>query len=91
MATTKVRTNVYLDSEIKSRAQEIFSKYGMGLSDAFNIFLAQTVMENGIPFELKLPNKETLQTIKDAREGKNMVKISLNELKKEISVNSGGS
>ena len=85
-ATTgeKIRTNVYLDKKTKEQAQEIFKQYGMGLSDAFNIFLTQSVMERGIPFEIKIPNDETAQTIQDAREGKNMTKISLDELKEEI-------
>jgi DNA-damage-inducible protein J len=83
-ANKKTRTNVYLDSEMKKKAQEIFKQYGMGLSDAFNIFLAQSVMQRGIPFEIKIPNDETAQVIKEAREGKNMTKISLDELKKEV-------
>ncbi len=80
----KVRTNVYLDAKIKRKAQDIFKQYGMGLSDAFNIFLAQVVMQRGIPFDIKIPNDETIKTIKDAREGKNMSKVSIEELKKEI-------
>lgn len=80
----KTRTNVYLDTEMKEKAKEIFKQYGMGLSDAFNIFLSQSVMERGIPFEIKIPNNETVQAIKDAREGKNMTKISLDDLKKEF-------
>jgi DNA-damage-inducible protein J len=83
-ANEKTRTNVYLDTEMKKKAQEIFKQYGMGLSDAFNIFLAQSVMQRGIPFEIKIPNDETAQVIKDAREGRNMTKISLDELKKEV-------
>ena len=79
----KVRTNVYLDAKTKQKAQEIFKQYSMGLSDAFNIFLSQTVLERGIPFKIKIPNKETRQVIKDAREGKNMTKISIDELKKK--------
>lgn len=87
MTTTtneKTRTNVYLDTAMKKKAQEIFKQYGMGLSDAFNIFLSQSVMEKGIPFQIKIPNEETAQVIKDAREGKNMTKVSLDDLKKEI-------
>jgi len=85
-ATTneKTRTNVYLDTAMKKEAQKIFKQYGMGLSDAFNIFLSQSVMEKGIPFQIKIPNEETAQVIQDAREGKNMTKVSLDELKKEI-------
>jgi DNA-damage-inducible protein J len=69
---------------MKKKAQEIFKQYGLGLSDAFNIFLTQSVMEKGIPFQIKIPNDETAQVIKEARAGKNMTKVSLNELKKEV-------
>ena len=82
-AVNKVRTNVYLDVDIKSKAQEILNQYGIGLSDAFNIFLTQTVLEKGIPFEIKIPNKKTKETILDARNGINMSKVSLEDLKKE--------
>ncbi len=83
-ANEKTRTNVYLDTAMKKKAQEIFKQYGMGLSDAFNIFLSQSVMEKGIPFQIKIPNKETAEVIKDAREGKNMTKVSLEDLKEEV-------
>ena len=36
--TNKVRTNVYLDATTKQKAQEIFKQYGLGLSEAFNIY-----------------------------------------------------
>lgn len=80
----KTRTNVYLDTNMKKQAQKIFKQYGMGLSDAFNIFLSQSVMEKGIPFQIKIPNEDTAKVIQDAREGKNMTKVSLDDLKKEI-------
>ena len=83
-ASNKIRTNVYLDADIKKKAQEIFKQYGMGLSDAFNIFLAQSVMQRGIPFEIKIPNENIAKVIKDARDGKNMSKISIEELKEDI-------
>ncbi len=41
-------------------------------------------MKNGIPFEVKIPNEETAKTIQEARDGKNMNKVSLDDLKKEI-------
>ena len=81
----KIRTNVYLDESLKQQAQEIFKHYHIGLSDAFNIFLAQSVMQKGIPFEIKIPNDETLKTIKEARVGKNIKQVTLEEFKKDIS------
>lgn len=65
----KVRTNVYLDAAMKGKAQEIFKMYGMGLSDAFNMFLSQSVLEKGIPFEIKIPNDETLQAMQEVENG----------------------
>ena len=61
MTTTsnKIRTNVYLDANNKIKAQEIFKQYGIGLSEAFNIFLTQSILERGIPFEIKIPNEKT--------------------------------
>ncbi len=58
-ATTneKTRTNIYLDTAMKKEAQKIFKQYGMGLSDALNIFLSQSVMEKGIPFQIKRQHK----------------------------------
>ena len=41
-------------------------------------------MQRGIPFEIKIPNEETAKVIKDARDGKNMSKISIEELKEDI-------
>lgn len=80
----KVRTNVYLDANMKEKAQDIFKTYGMGLSDAFNMFLSQSVLERGIPFQIKIPNDVTLQAMKDVDENKNMQELSLEELKQEM-------
>jgi len=49
-----------------------------------NSFLAQSVMQRSIPFEIKKPNKETTKVIKDARDCKNMSKISIKKLKEDI-------
>lgn len=74
----KVRTNVYLDADIKAKAQEIFKQYGIGLSDAFNIFLTQAVLERGIPFEIKIPNDETIKAMQEIEDG-NSESLSLEE------------
>jgi len=71
MATNKIRTNIYIDKDIKEEAQKLFSKFNISLSDAINLFLTQSVLNRGIPFEVKIPNRETQQTIKEAREIKN--------------------
>jgi len=83
MTAHKVRTNVYLDSNMKEQAKQIFKKYGVSLSDAINMFLTQSVIERGLPFELKLPNEETIQAIEDARKCINSDTLTLEELENE--------
>ncbi|WXU00713.1 MAG: hypothetical protein Ctma_1442 [Catillopecten margaritatus gill symbiont] len=82
----KSRTNVYLNKVKKEEAKAIFKEYGMGLSDAINIFLTQAVYEKGIPFQVKLPeksyipNEETAQVIKEAEAGIGIKETTLDEL-----------
>jgi len=87
---TKVRTNVYLDRELKEKAKELFKEYGLSLSDALNIFLAQVVKRKELPLEEVIP-KETLEVIKEAREGKNMRQLTFEELKEIVNETAGGS
>lgn len=39
--TQKVRSNVYLDTELKELAREMFKNYGLSLSDGINFLLKQ--------------------------------------------------
>ena len=83
MVIEKIRTNVYLDSNLKKQAKEIYKQYGLSLSEAVNIFLAQSVFNRGIPFEIKIPNDETLQAINDVETGENYEEVTLEELSKK--------
>lgn len=61
--------NIRTDKEIKVAAEKIFAELGLTMTTAVNIFLRQTIRENGIPFELKLnvPNDTTLAAIEEGR------------------------
>ena len=39
--TQKIRSNVYLDTELKEIAREMFKNYGLSLSDGINFLLKQ--------------------------------------------------
>ncbi len=68
--------NIRVDSEVKDSAKKIFSELGLDLTTAVNIFLRQSIRENGIPFDLRLdiPNQETKKAIKEAEQGVGMSK-----------------
>lgn len=70
MASTKSTTNISIrmDSDLKAKADELFSELGMNISTAFNIFVRQSLREGGIPFDIKVeqPNKETIAAMLEA-------------------------
>lgn len=61
--------NIRTDKEVKLAAEKIFEALGLNMTTAVNMFLRQTIRENGIPFELKLsvPNDTTLAAIEEGR------------------------
>jgi len=44
--------NIRVDSEIKSKAHEVFTTLGLDMTTAINIFLRQAIQRRGIPFEV---------------------------------------
>lgn len=64
--------NIRIDPSTKQDAERLFSSFGLTVTDAVNVFLNQSLMEGGFPFEIKWPryNAETEQAISDARKGK---------------------
>lgn len=59
--------NLRIDPEIKSKAEKLFSSFGITITDAINIFLHKSIMEGGLPFEVKQPhyNAETDAAMKE--------------------------
>ncbi len=59
--------NIRTDKAVKAAAERIFEELGLNMTTAVNIFLRQTIRENGIPFELKLsvPNEETAAAMEE--------------------------
>lgn len=62
--------NIRIDPDIKEQAEQLFSQFGITITDAINMFLYQSLNYGGIPFELKTdkPNAFTLSAMKEADE-----------------------
>jgi DNA-damage-inducible protein J len=46
-----------MNEDLKGQADELFSKLGMNLSTAMNLFLRSAVRYGGIPFNLQISRK----------------------------------
>ncbi len=78
----KETTSVKLDKEAKDEAKRIFKQLGLTMGEAFNLFLYQVKMNNGLPFEVKIPNKTTKKAMEETRKGKNIEAFSLEDIKR---------
>lgn len=66
----KISTSISIDADVKVQAQELFADFGLDLSTAINIFLRQSIRENGIPFAIQreVPNADTIVAMKEAED-----------------------
>ena len=62
----------------------MFKKLHISLSDAINLFLTQSVLEQGLPFQVKIPNTETIKAIEDVENGIGLEEITLKQLKQNM-------
>jgi DNA-damage-inducible protein J len=62
--------HIRIDPETKSGAEQIYSAFGLTLSDAITMFLRQSIFTGGLPFELRQPryNAETEAAIQEAND-----------------------
>lgn len=60
--------NIRIDPETKQDAEKLFKNFGITVSDAVNIFLRQSLMVGGLPFEMRQPryNAETEAAMREA-------------------------
>ena len=71
MGTTKSATaRALIDPKVKKEAESILKELGLSVSNAYELFYRQVIANQGLPFELKVPNKVTMKAIEDSRQGK---------------------
>lgn len=68
--TETIRARV--EPALKRDAEAVLKKLGLTSSEAITLFLAQVKLTKGLPFSVRLPNKETRRAIREARERKNV-------------------
>jgi len=78
---SKVQTSLRIDKDALTEAKVILNSLGMNFTEAVNVFTSMVVQTKGLPFEVKIPNKETAKVIKEAREGVNVDDFSFDEIK----------
>ena len=55
-----------IDSELKVEVEQILSALGITVSDVIRMTFAQIAARKGLPFDVKLPNAQTLSALKES-------------------------
>lgn len=77
--------NARIKPALKTDVEAILSQLGITTTQAITMFFEQVKMNKGIPFEIKIPNAETIEAMKDARANSNMETITIDDLKQHLS------
>ena len=83
--------NMRMNKQKKSDLESLYSRLGMTLPEAVNIFFEKSLLVGGLPFDVRLPryNKETeaaIAEVRDIMSGKKQAKAysTAEELFKEL-------
>lgn len=81
--TAMVRARI--EPELKEQVEAVLSQVGLTASQAITLFYKRVADQQGIPFELRIPNRETLEAIESLRTGEGVsVYENLDDLKAEF-------
>jgi DNA-damage-inducible protein J len=59
-----------IEPSLKSDVEEILSKLGLTTSEAVNLLCRQIKLQRGLPFDVRIPNELTTQTLNASKEGR---------------------
>ena len=73
MSTTLIKDtnfNMRMNKQKKASLEELYGSLGMTLPEAVNIFFEKSLMEGGIPFDVKITRytKDTIAAINEAKD-----------------------
>ena len=73
-----------IDAETKQRAAAALEAMGLTISDAIRLLLLRVADEKRLPFDVKVPNAESRQAMRELTEGKGKCSASAAALFKDL-------
>lgn len=76
--------NARIEPALKHQTEEILHSLGLSRAEAIRMFYTQICLKKGLPFEVKLPNNETLAAIQELESGKGTQYNSMEEVWSDV-------
>ena len=87
MGTSKTASaRALIDPQIKKEAEAILSELGLSVSKSFELYYRQIIAHQGLPFEIKVPNKITMKAIEGSRRGKGKTFTNVEDLFDDLGI-----
>jgi DNA-damage-inducible protein J len=70
--TTKIKSAMVrarIEPGLKTKAEKYFDILGLTTTQAITLFFKQVELHHGLPFEISIPNAETIAAMKEIEEG----------------------
>ena len=84
MSKTSLLT-IRIEPEVKKKLEMLYASFGLNISDAINMFIHQSLLVGGLPFELKNPGFRGEMTVENADFNEGPAELSIEDLRKLIS------
>ena len=63
-----------VDPVLKDEVEDLFEKLGLSTTQAITLFYQQVRLNQGLPFEVRIPNAVTRRTFAETDAGENIVR-----------------
>jgi len=76
--------NTKIEPQLKKEVESILTKYGVNTTQAITMFFKQIALNKAFPSDMKIPNAETIQAIRDAENGIGLEEITFEQHMEEM-------
>jgi DNA-damage-inducible protein J len=70
MKTAAIHSRI--EPGLKNRAESVLQQLGVSPTEAIRMFYSQIALRNALPFDVSIPNPETIKALEDSRERTNL-------------------
>lgn len=70
--TEKAFVRARINEDLKNEASDVLNEMGLTVSDVVRITLTKVAHEKALPFELRVPNKTTEETLTKSERGEDL-------------------
>lgn len=61
----ETRINARIDRDLKAEGEQVLAQLGLNTTDLIKLTFRQLVMRQGLPFDVKIPNDETVAALSE--------------------------